>query len=206
MDVYTGTELESASSDTRLRIEALMDAVRAWTSTINLVSKASVAQLWERHVLDSAQIYALAPDAFAHWVDLGSGGGFPGLIVAIVGKERNASAKFTLVEADQRKAVFLREMIRKLSLNAMVCTDRIESAIPLNGDVVSARALAPLNVLLAHAQRHGTPGGVALFLKGKSYKQELAVARESHHFESSIIPNQIDKDAAVLKIWGIRCG
>ncbi len=190
------------SRETLGKLEAFAELVQKWTAKINLVSKASVEQVWERHILDSAQIYDLAP-AKGHWVDLGSGGGFPGIVVAILSQGAATDHKFTLVESDQRKAVFLRTAIRELNLDATVLSERIESIAPLEADVLSARALADLSDLFSFASLHLASDGLALFPKGEKWQKEIVSARELWSCQIDAIKSRSNPKAAILKIKDI---
>jgi 16S rRNA (guanine527-N7)-methyltransferase len=155
-------------------------------------------------VLDSAQIYSLAPAGVRHWVDLGSGGGFPGLVLACIAAELQPQTRFTLIEADQRKATFLRQAARDLELTVQILAQRIETAPPQAADVISARALAPLDQLFGYALRHLDPAGVAFFPKGASFASEIADARKSWVFDLEVIPSKTEPAASVLKVKDLR--
>ncbi len=178
--------------------------VRRWNIAINLVSRNSLDDLWDRHIVDSAQIFRARPPQSASWVDLGSGGGFPGLVVAILAKEAQSALRVTLVESDLRKATFLRQAAQALSLQVVVHSTRIESLPPQQADVLSARALASLSELLSYAETHLQPDGTAIFPKGARYAEELAQAREAWDFDLEAIPSASDKDAAILVIRNIH--
>jgi len=177
------------------------DLLRKWTSRINLVSPSTLPDLMTRHVWDSAQIYVQAP---GKWVDFGSGGGLPGIVIAILRKAQTGNPKTYLIESDQRKATFLRTCIRELDLNAEVVAKRIEETEPQNAAVLSARALAPLSDLLALATNHLHPDGFCLFQKGASWEKEVEQARNVWHFALDVQPSKTDAQAAVLKIQDIR--
>ncbi|GAB4381915.1 16S rRNA (guanine(527)-N(7))-methyltransferase RsmG [Albidovulum sp.] len=191
------------SRETLDRLEALAALLTRWNPRINLVSARTLPQLWTRHFLDSAQLLDLAPPAARHWADLGSGGGFPGLVVAILAAEQRPGLAVTLVESDQRKAAFLQTAARTLGLDLRVVAARIEAVPPLAADILSARALAPLPVLLSHAERHLAAGGTALFPKGASLARELAEALESWRFSHKKIASLTDPDSVILSIGGI---
>lgn len=191
------------SRETMDRLETYAALLEKWNPRINLVSRNTLADLWMRHFVDSAQVYTLAPQGFSHWVDLGSGGGFPGLVCAIIGAEKAPDAKFTLVESDTRKSVFLRTVIRETGLQAQVIADRIEKFAPLNADVLSARALADLNILLGFAQRHLQESGIALFPKGVNWEKEVQAARQSWFFHDQAIKSKTESGAVILRIGGI---
>lgn len=185
----------------RLRIyEALL---RKWNPVINLVAKSTLEDIWSRHFLDSAQIYDLAPPTARSWADLGSGGGFPGLIVAILAAGEGRALTVALVESDQRKAAFLMAAARELGLQLAVRAERIESLPPLSADVLSARALAPLDQLIGHAERHLSPQGVALFPKGANHAVEMKQALEKWQFSYETAQSVTDADAVIFQIVGV---
>ncbi len=157
------------SRETMARLDAYAGLLEKWTPAINLVSKASLRDLWTRHFLDSAQILGLAKTRIGRWVDLGAGGGFPGMVCAIMAAECAPDLRFTFVESDSRKATFLRTVSRETSVPVEIIDERIENIAPLKADVLSARALAPLKVLLEHAERHLAANGQALFPKGEIF-------------------------------------
>lgn len=188
------------SRETLARLEAYAALLVKWNPAINLVSRATLAELWTRHFLDSAQIFSLCPAGAQTWADLGSGGGFPGLVVAVLAAEAAPDLRVTLVESDARKAAFLSTVVRELGLSVTVKTARIESLAPLGADVVSARALAPLDDLLGFAARHLAPQGRALFLKGASHARECATAGEHWRFALDVHPSLTDAEGAILSI------
>jgi len=194
---------ENVSRETSDKLTLFANIVEKWTPKINLISKASVPYIWQRHIEDSIQIYSLVPPV-SSWVDLGSGGGFPAIVVALLAQQDGRSSKFTLVESDQRKCVFLRTAIRELGLKVEVLNDRIENIPPLEANVVSARALAELPLLIGLASRHMKSDGIAIFPKGKNWKVEDAKARKSWAYSNESIPSKTDPSAAILKIKEIK--
>ncbi|MGB7244573.1 MAG: 16S rRNA (guanine(527)-N(7))-methyltransferase RsmG [Sulfitobacter sp.] len=193
----------NVSRETSERLSAFVDLLTKWNSKINLVSKSSMEQVWIRHVWDSVQIYGLAPKG-GLWTDLGSGGGFPGIVVAILALQASPDQRFVLVESDQRKATFLRVAIRELGLNATVDASRIESLPPANSDILSARALADLSTLLAFSDRHLSLGGIAIFPKGENWTKEVAAARAEWSFDLETHTSVTDPSAAILLVKGIN--
>ena len=193
--------LPNVSRETSDQLRAYADLVRKWNPKINLVSKSSVNKFWERHILDSVQVYNIA-DSSGHWVDLGSGGGLPGIVVAIL---NDTEQKYTvsLVESDQRKCAFLRTAVRELGLNATIYIDRIEMLPPQDADVLSARALSDLPQLLEFAERHLKPEGVAIFPKGETWKSEIARAESEWSFTWGCTFGTSNRYSAVLKIKDI---
>jgi 16S rRNA (guanine527-N7)-methyltransferase len=192
------------SRETELALDAFLKQVARWTGKINLVSPGAVAELGKRHLLDSAQLFRHIRPTDLSWADLGSGGGFPGMVIAILARELRPDLRLTLVESDRRKATFLRMIAAELHLSAEVRAERIDDVPPLGADVVSARALAPLVLLLAMAKRHLAPDGTALFLKGATYRDEIATARQTWHFQVEEVPSVTQDGAALLKIKDIR--
>lgn len=192
------------SDGTMLLLRQHLDHLLRWNGTINLVAKSTLSDAWVRHIADSAQLVPLAQVRPDHWADLGSGAGFPGLVVAIILAERSPQTRVTLVESDRRKATFLREAVRHLGLKSVVLADRIETARPLCADVVSARALAPLDRLIPLTARHLVRDGTALFLKGAKVDSELASARVAWSFLLERLPSQTDPTAEILRLKGLN--
>lgn len=195
--------MEDVSRETMERLQAYENIVGKWTPKINLVSRDSVKSLWDRHILDSVQVYNAAPKGFEHWVDLGSGGGFPGIVVAILSQEEAQPARITLVESDARKCVFLRTALRETGAKATVLQGRIEEVPRLEADVLSARALADLSTLLGFAERHMGTGGTALFPKGVKWREEVAAAKTIWNFDVDVVTSVLEADAAILSISGV---
>lgn len=196
--------LSNVSRETYEMLTAYSDMIRRWNPAINLVSKMSIADLFDRHIRDSSQILDIADIPLGRWVDLGSGGGLPGLVIAIDAKCKAIDRHVVLVESDQRKSTFLREVIRTLDLDAEVITKRIEAVEPLASPVVSARALAPLAELCGFAHRHLVAGGVAIFHKGSSRATEIDQAKLSWSFDMLEIPSVTNPDSAILYLRELR--
>lgn len=186
------------SRETLERLEAYDALLNKWNPAINLVSPATLTQLWTRHFLDSAQLFDLAGNREGLWADLGSGGGFPGLVLAILAKEKRPGQKFVLVESDRRKSTFLMTVARELGLAVDVRAQRIEAVEPLQAEVLSARALASLDRLLGFAARHLASSGLAVFPKGASWREELAEAEKNWSFSVQTHPSLTDPEAAIL--------
>lgn len=192
------------SRETLTKLEAFLDLVAKWNTKINLVSSASVDHAWTRHILDSAQLWVLAQPQNGVWLDIGSGGGFPGLVISIIAQEMAPDLQIVLVESDRRKAVFLAEVVRQLQLSAKLHGDRIENLPPLNANIISARALAALNDLLPMAVRHLHPDGIALFPKGARFQTELDLSRKTWAFQAEAVTSKTDPSSAILKVWGLH--
>lgn len=192
------------SRETLGRLEIYAELIAKWNPAINLVSKKSLSDIWFRHIVDSAQIFPEMPDCAVNCLDIGSGGGFPAIVLAIMSTEEWSERKFDLIESDQRKATFLREVTRTLDLPIKVFDNRAERLTPFGADFLTARALAPLPKLLELASRHLDPEGVCLFPKGETFLQEISEAEQFFTFNCSIIPSKTDANCAILKIGGIK--
>ena len=191
------------SRETLERLEVFATLLEKWNPRINLVARSTLPELWDRHFLDSLQVFRLLERPAQHWVDLGTGGGFPGLVIAIAAAEAANPRKITLVESDQRKAAFLRTVLRETEVAGEVIAKRLEEIPPLHADFLSARALADLTTLLGFAQLHMKSDGTCLFPKGKNWKSELQNALDTWHFSHEAVPSLTEPQAAILKIKGL---
>lgn len=189
------------SRETLDRLESYAALLLEWNRAINLVSEKSLGDLWRRHMLDSAQLMHYlpnSPDTLERRrviVDLGSGAGFPGMVLSILG-----AGDVHLVESDQRKTVFLREVAREVGSDAHIHGVRIEQMRDIPADVVTARALAPLPELLELSAPFLSDGGTALFLKGKSATSELEAAEKDWVIETERYPSLSDPSGIVLSV------
>jgi 16S rRNA (guanine527-N7)-methyltransferase len=192
------------SRETFERLVAFEAAFLRWNRVTNLVAPSTLPDIWERHVLDSAQLLPLGGEA-RHWLDLGSGGGFPGIVLAILFKDRPGGFVH-LVESNRKKASFLQSVIGQLDLPARVHPVRIETAASIVGDVeiVTARALASLGELFGFAEPWISRGARALFHKGRDYRRE--VEETIHNWESELIehPSAVDRSSVILEIRALR--
>ena len=200
----TALKVPNVSRETEGRLIRFEALIKKWSPSINLVSKSDIAQLRERHITDSLQLATFLPSIKTEWLDVGTGGGFPGMVLAIAASEIASETHFTFVESDSRKATFLRTAIRELSLSATVINERIELMTPSHADIMSARALAPLDTLLGYARRHLTPKGSCFFLKGKSFEDEVDAARQNWSFELKTHTSCTDPSARVLEISNLH--
>jgi 16S rRNA (guanine527-N7)-methyltransferase len=202
VDAMIAGQFVSRETIDRLKIYA--DLLTKWNPHINLVSGSTIKNLWSRHIEDSAQIFTLVTEVEGSWVDLGSGGGFPGLVIAILAQGSNSNLQVTLVESDVRKATFLRTVIRECKLSVRVLTDRIEALPSLQADVISARALAELPQLLRFADLHLRANGTALFQKGARWQKELAAVDKSWSFQLDRFTSVTEPEAVILRMRGIK--
>lgn len=193
----------NVSRETLERLKLYAATLERWNKAINLVSQKTLPDLWRRHFLDSAQLLPYLPELGEGrkrvLVDLGSGAGFPGLVLAILG-----AGEVHLIESDQRKAAFLREVSRETGAQAQIHVQRIEVVTPFRADVVTARALAPLGDLLAYAEPFLAPDSLCLFLKGKSAEGELTAAAQEWKMKVKRHASRSDPSALLLEIQGPR--
>lgn len=193
LDARGFAEIFAVSRETLARLEAYAELLTRWSARINLVGRDTLPDLWRRHMLDSAQLQPLVPDHARNLIDLGSGAGFPGLVLAILGVP-----EVELVEADSRKAVFLREAARITATPVTIRPCRIAAVPPHEVDVVTARALAPLDRLLDLARPFIGAGTVCLFPKGERVAQELTLARKDWTMTASTHHSVADPRGVVL--------
>lgn len=198
LDARGFAELIPVSRETLARLEAYAALLIRWSARINLVGRDTLADLWRRHMLDSAQLLPLIPEGAQGLIDLGSGAGFPGLVLAILG-----TRDVELVEADSRKAAFLREAARITEANPTIRPCRIAAVPPHPVDVVSARALAPLDRLLDLSWPFIGPATICLFPKGENVGQELTLARKGWTMTVSMHHSIADPRGVVLRLDGI---
>lgn len=196
--------LINVSRETLERLDIYAALLKKWNPAINLVGKSTIQTLWTRHFLDSAQVFRISKANSGHWVDIGTGGGFPGLVVAAMAKDATPEIAFTFVESDLRKATFLRTAAMDMGLAINVVSKRIEDIPSLSADVLSARALASVTDLLGYAEHHLNPKGRALFLKGATVDQEVTEALETWSFQSEEYRSMTETTGVILSIGDIR--
>ncbi|MBL4806591.1 MAG: 16S rRNA (guanine(527)-N(7))-methyltransferase RsmG [Rhodobacteraceae bacterium] len=188
------------SRETMRRLEEYGQLLQKWTTKINLVSRSSLDVMWHRHFADSAQLWAHRPLNQGSWVDIGSGAGFPGLVMAIMASEVEPDLKFTLIESDQRKCSFLMTVCHQLGLSVEILPIRIEKLHDRRFDIISARALSSLTDLLKMADQLANKDAICLFPKGINFNSELTEARKSWHIEAKAIPSITDQNSIILCI------
>ena len=192
------------SRETGERLDILARELWRWQEVKNLVGPKTLDQVWTRHIADSLQLLDLMPEAKS-WVDLGSGAGFPGLVLGIAALERDGM-RVDLIESNGRKCAFLRHIARLTGAPVTVHQTRAEAVIGqlIGSDVVTARALAPLAQLLAWTEPLLTTGTTGLFPKGREAQAELTEAAKSWRFEAELVPSRTDSDARILRIQSLR--
>ena len=203
-DDVSGSLGLSVSRETKEMLDVYTQMLHKWNSSINLIAQSTVKNMYQRHVLDSLQILEYSGLPLGLWADFGSGGGLPGLLVAINAKATGKHRSVILVESDQRKATFLREVVRVLGLDAEVISRRVEDISPISANVVSARALATLEQLCGFAATHLAVGGMGVFHKGENRAEEILAARRSWNFDMSEVPSVTNPNAAILYVRDIR--
>lgn len=200
MDEAEAKRRLDVSRETMSRLEAFAALLREENKRQNLVSRTSLPKLWSRHILDSAQLTRFAPADARSWLDLGSGAGFPGLLIPLF-----HSAKATLVESRRLRAEFLRTAASTLGIGRVeILCSKLEAVPTRPFDVISARAFAPLPRLLALADRFSTPETIWILPKGRNAKSELDAARSSWQGDFRIEPSLTDGDAGIVVASGVR--
>jgi len=200
-DRRAALRLVPVSRETGDRLAAYVELLARWRKTTNLIAESTFASVWTRHVADSAQLVALAPQA-KRWIDMGSGAGFPGLVIAIQLADV-PGAMVHLIESDQRKCAFLREAVRLTQAVAEIHPIRVEALEPLSlglVDAVTARAFAPLPLTLKLARTWIERGAVGVFPRGESAKDQVAALPEATAYAIELLPSLTDPKAAILRI------
>ncbi len=190
----------NVSRETLISLVVYESLLKKWNNKTNLVSKKSISDVWGRHFLDSAQLVNHCDPENRLWVDIGSGAGFPGVVSALILRDRGIKAEIVLVEKNKTKAFFLQELKRKLDLSFDVINENVKEIGPLNADIISARAFSPLENLLPMSNYHGKKNSVSLFLKGKNLKEELDKTFKIWFFQYDIIKSISSIDGKIIKI------
>jgi 16S rRNA (guanine527-N7)-methyltransferase len=193
----------SVSRETQRRLEAFKSVFDQWQPRINLVSPHTVDDFWQRHVIDSLQLLDHAPENARVWMDLGSGGGFPGLIVA-AHRSDQPDLQTILVESNGKKAAFLREAARIAGIRADIKAQRLETVVTqtdLRPDIITARALAPLMQLVVWTEALLKTGSLGLYLKGKDARSEIEAFKLDPELQLTQIQSAVDPAGSVIAIW-----
>ena len=183
------------------RLEAYVALLQKWQRKINLVGAASLADVWRRHILDSAQLGPHLPENAKIIADIGSGAGLPGLVLAIA--KTPAKAEFHLIESNGRKCAFLEEANRITGAGAVIHHGRAEEITNIKADVVISRGVAKLEKLLQYANPMLKKGGQCFFLKGRTWREELTKAQKNWIMNESKIPSLADSSGMILKLEAI---
>ena len=195
LDVASFAAATDVSRETSERLERYADLLLKWNTRVNLVGQSTLVDLWRRHMLDSAQLFPHLPESTGRLVDLGSGAGFPGLVLAIMGVP-----DVHLIEANTRKCVFLREAARVTETSVTIHNARIESCTSLKTDIVTARALAPLSILLEYAKPYLTSKSLCFFLKGVGIEKELTETRKLWNIKENIHPSLTNPEGVIVRL------
>lgn len=191
----------TVSRETLLRLQTYAELLIRWNQKINLVSPETISDLWRRHIADSIQLAHLAPVETQSWVDLGSGAGLPGLLIATVRQDIAPLEQMVLIDSDSRKSAFMAEASRAMEVPVTIETRRLGGATELRSfDVISARALAPLPKLLDYAEPFISDGTICLFPKGQSRSSEIEAASVTWCMKIEQIASQSGEGGAVLRI------
>jgi len=183
------------SRETLAKLALLVDLLQKWQRAINLVAANTLQDIWRRHILDSAQLYPLLPPGTRSLIDIGSGAGFPGLVLAAMGVPEVHS-----VESDQRKCAFQREAARVAGLSVTIHAQRIESLPKMRADAIISRACADLPQLLEYAYPFVSPSTQCLFLKGQQVERELTEAGKGWKMQTERFPSRTDPTGTVLRL------
>lgn len=189
----------TVSRETVMLLERYVDLVKSFQEKFNLVGPNTIDSIWERHVLDSAQLITLLPSEPSHVADFGSGAGFPGIVLSIL-----TNHSITCIESTQKKAQFLSLVAEELSLSVTVINSRIEDLDFMEFDVITARALAPLIDLIKIAKPHLKKTGYMLFLKGQSYGEEIKKSQLKWMFTCSEFASITNEKSRILKISDVK--
>ena len=185
-------------AETIARLSAYVDLLIKWQKRINLVAPKTLEEVWRRHILDSAQLLPLMAESPGPVLDLGSGAGFPGLVLAVLGRE-----DITLVESDRRKAAFLSEAARVTGAKVAIECCRIESLMPIRAGLITARALAPVSKLLDYAKSYSDDSTRYLFLKGERVDEELTEAQKHWNMNVTKVPSRSDSRGTIVLLEGV---
>ena len=196
-------EKYAVSRETFDKLKSCQKCLNAWQQKFNLVGPATLEDAWNRHFLDSAQLFPLIPEDAEVLYDFGSGAGFPGIVLAIMANEKLPGLTVNLVESTSKKTLYLNALKEQLNINVNIINDRIEKLPPQPADVITSRALASLTDLLGYAVRFCKSGTVCIFPKGKKYGEELAEAHRHWKFKCRIMPSEQSEEGRILVITNI---
>ena len=197
-------QFDEFSKKTQEKLKIYEEILKKWQSKINLISPSTIDNIMDRHIMDSAQLYPFITSKAKNVIDLGSGAGFPGLVLAILNQNEGQGAwEVHLIESDTRKCAFMQEVARLTQTKIHIHNCRIEDLTDLKADVITARALKEVKTLLDYVQPFLKPDTTCLFLKGKNADLELEWAASSYSFLVKKIPSMLE-DGFVLEIMEIN--
>lgn len=192
------------SRETFDKLQTYQNLLTEWQAKFNLVSNSSLSDAWNRHFVDSVQLFKYLPEGCENLLDFGSGAGFPGLVLAVVAAEKTPYLKVALIESITKKTLYLKEVAARLGLNVNIINDRIENIPPQKADVITSRAMTSLNGLLGYAYRFCKAETVCIFPKGKKYAEELAEAHRHWRFKCRIEASEVSDEGRILIISNLR--
>ena len=192
------------SRETFLKLKSYQQLLSEWQGKFNLISNSTLDTAWERHFLDSAQLFKFIPKNAKVMFDFGSGAGFPGLVLAIMANEKTPYLKINLVEATTKKTLYLNFVKEQLGINVNIINDRIEKIIPQRADIITSRALASLEELFQYVYKFCSRQTVCIFPKGKKYSEEISEASKEWSFDCRIVPSEVSEEGVVLVITKIK--
>lgn len=197
-------QIYNVSRETKEKIEAYKTLVLEWNCKFNLISKSSVEHIWERHILDSVQLYKYIRPTDKILLDLGSGAGFPGMVLAIMAEQLNPELSINLVESIGKKTLFLNAVKNELKLNVNILHDRIENIKMKNVDIITSRALAALSKLLDYSKPFCKTETNLIFPKGEHWADEIETAQKQWYFKYKTENSTTDKFGKILCISELR--
>lgn len=198
MDTY------NVSRETFELLKAYEASLVEWQKKFNLVSNSSLPDGWNRHFEDSAQLFSYIPDGAEVLLDFGSGAGFPGMVLAIMAKEKTPYLKFKLIESIGKKTLYLKEVAKFSGANVEIINDRIEKLPPQKADVITSRAMASLKELLNYTKRFMKPKTVCIFPKGQKYLEEIAEAEKTWTFDCEVYDSKTSTEGKILIIRQLK--
>lgn len=205
MDIENELSQYNVSRETIEKLEKFAELLKEWNLKMNLVSRNSLEMLWERHILDSAQLIDYIPPTTKCLLDIGSGAGFPGIVLAILMQEKNSNAKIILVESITKKTVYLKDVCEKLGLNNVrVENARVENLNISQPDIITARAVAALDILCKYMNKVAGNKCESLFLKGRSYEEEVLAAKQNWQFNLKVLKNRYCENGVILNLSRLR--
>ena len=197
-------EKYNVSRETIKLLKAYESSLVEWQEKMNLVSKKSLSEAWQRHFEDSMQLFDLLPQDAEIVYDFGSGAGFPGMVLAIMAKEKTPYLKIKLVESISKKTLYLKHVKQLTSANVEIINDRIEKIKPELASAITSRAMCSLSELLKYSKPFCNSKTKLIFLKGRSYQEELNLAKKEWNFNLEVLPSKESEDGVILIITNLH--
>ena len=196
-------EKYNVSRETFNKLKVYETSLREWQSKFNLVSNKSLENAWNRHFLDSVQLFKFIPEKSEVMYDFGSGAGFPGMVLAILAMEKMPELKVSLIESIKKKTLYLNTVQKLCGVNVNIINERIENLTLKKADVITSRAMCNLTDLLKYAYRLSNKNTVMIFPKGKTYREEVENAKKVWRFECRVEANEVCEDGVILIITNL---